>query len=119
MDRGPAGGRSVDLELMRTPPPKERADAARNRAKVLEAAAELFARHGVESVSMDAVAAAAGVGKGTLFRRFGDKAGLAVALLDEHLSSCVTEAIVKGDEQARTKVSEASAAIARLRSGRA
>ncbi|WUH97848.1 TetR/AcrR family transcriptional regulator [Spirillospora sp. NBC_00431] len=83
MDRGPAGGRRVDLELMRTPPPKERADAARNRAKVLEAAAALFARHGVESVSMDAVAAAAGVGKGTLFRRFGDKAGLAVALLDE------------------------------------
>ncbi|TDD31609.1 TetR/AcrR family transcriptional regulator [Actinomadura sp. KC06] len=71
------------MELMRTPPPKERADAARNRAKVLEAAAALFARHGVESVTMDAVAAAAGVGKGTLFRRFGDKAGLAVALLDE------------------------------------
>lgn len=82
-DRGPAGGRSVDLELMRTPPPKERADAARNRAKVLQAAAALFARHGVESVSMDAVASEAGVGKGTLFRRFGDKAGLAVALLDE------------------------------------
>lgn len=82
MNRGPAG-RSVDLELMRTPPPKERADAARNRVKVLEAAAALFARHGVESVSMDAVATAAGVGKGTLFRRFGDKAGLAVALLDE------------------------------------
>ncbi|MFI0409988.1 TetR/AcrR family transcriptional regulator [Actinomadura sp. 3N508] len=83
MDRGPAGGRRVDLKLMRTPPPKERADAARNRAKVLEAAAALFARHGVESVTMDTVAAAAGVGKGTLFRRFGDKAGLAVALLDE------------------------------------
>ncbi|RKS72214.1 TetR family transcriptional regulator [Actinomadura pelletieri DSM 43383] len=82
MDRGPAGGRRVDLELMRTPPPRERADAARNRVKVLEAAAALFARHGVESVSMDAVAAAAGVGKGTLFRRFGDKAGLAAALLD-------------------------------------
>ncbi|TDC65306.1 TetR/AcrR family transcriptional regulator [Actinomadura sp. GC306] len=71
------------MELMRTPPPKERADAARNRVKVLEAAAALFARHGVDSVSMDAVATAAGVGKGTLFRRFGDKAGLAVALLDE------------------------------------
>lgn len=83
MDRGPAGGRRVDLELLRTAPPKERADAARNRVKVLEAAAALFARHGVESVSMDVVAAAAGVGKGTLFRRFGDKAGLAVALLDE------------------------------------
>ncbi|TDC50675.1 TetR/AcrR family transcriptional regulator [Actinomadura sp. KC345] len=83
MDRGPAGGRSVDLELMRTPPPKERADAARNRVKVLEAAAALFARHGADSVSMDTVAAAAGVGKGTLFRRFGDKAGLAVALMEE------------------------------------
>ena len=82
MDRGPADGRRVDLELMRTPPPKERADAARNRVKVLDAAAALFARHGVETVSMDSVAAAAGVGKGTLFRRFGDKAGLAAALLN-------------------------------------
>lgn len=95
MDRGPAGGRSVDLELMRTPPPKERADAARNRAKVLEAAAALFARHGVDSVSMDAVAAAAGVGKGTLFRRFGDKAGLAVALLDER-ERVLQDAILSG-----------------------
>ncbi|QKW33882.1 TetR/AcrR family transcriptional regulator [Actinomadura sp. NAK00032] len=83
MDRGPASGRRVDLELMRTPPPKERADAARNRVKVLDAAAGLFAGQGVESVSMDAVAAAAGVGKGTLFRRFGDKAGLAAALLNQ------------------------------------
>lgn len=69
--------------MLRSSPPKERADAARNRAAVLEAAATLFARHGVANVSMDQVAAAAGVGKGTLFRRFGDKAGLAVALLDE------------------------------------
>lgn len=38
--------------------------------------------HGVGAGSMDQIAAAAGVGKGTLFRRFGDKAGLAVALLD-------------------------------------
>jgi AcrR family transcriptional regulator len=50
---------------------------------VLEAAAALFATHGVGHVSMDDVAAAAGVGKGTVFRRFGDKAGLAVALLDD------------------------------------
>jgi AcrR family transcriptional regulator len=62
---------------------RERADAARNRERVLAAAAELFAARGVAGVSMDEVAAAAGVGKGTLFRRFGDKAGLAVALLDE------------------------------------
>ncbi|HEV2779704.1 MAG TPA: helix-turn-helix domain-containing protein [Actinophytocola sp.] len=64
------------------PPPKERADAARNRARILDAAARLFRQHGVDAVSMDQVAQAAGVGKGTLFRRFGDKAGLAVALLD-------------------------------------
>jgi len=64
-------------------PPAERADAARNRAAVLNAAAALFREHGIEAVSMNAIAAAAGVGKGTLFRRFGDKAGLAAALLDE------------------------------------
>lgn len=66
-----------------SPPVKERADAARNRTLVLAAAARLFRQHGVAAVSMDQVAAAAGVGKGTLFRRFGDKAGLAVALLDD------------------------------------
>lgn len=38
----------------------------------------------------------------------------ALALLDEHLNCCVTEAIVEGGEQARTKVNEASRAIARL-----
>jgi len=86
---------SVGLELLRTPPPKERADAARNRAAILAAAGRLFAEHGVESVSMDAVAAEAGVGKGTLFRRFGDKAGLAVALLD-HRESELQEAILSG-----------------------
>jgi len=61
----------------------ERADAARNRRKVLAAAEELFTARGVAAVSMDDVAAAAGVGKGTLYRRFGDKSGLAAALLDE------------------------------------
>jgi AcrR family transcriptional regulator len=71
------------LLALHNPPPKERADAARNRAAVLRAAADLFARHGVENVSMDAIAAAAGVGKGTVFRRFGDKSGLAAALLDD------------------------------------
>ena len=83
------------LELLRTPPPRERADAARNRAAVLAAAARLFAEHGVAGVSMDQVAAAAGVGKGTVFRRFGDKAGLAVALLDTRERE-LQEAILHG-----------------------
>src|SRR6185437_6944321 len=63
--------------------PPERADAARNRARILAAAAELVAQRGIEHVSMDDVAKAACVGTGTLYRRFGDRAGLALALLDE------------------------------------
>jgi AcrR family transcriptional regulator len=63
-------------------PRRERPDAARNRVRILDAAERLFREHGVNSVSMDQIAQVAGVGKGTLFRRFGDKAGLAVALLD-------------------------------------
>ncbi|WP_202514937.1 TetR/AcrR family transcriptional regulator [Streptomyces sp. SID161] len=59
-----------------------RADAARNRARLLEAAARLIAEHGVAGVTMEAVAAAAEVGKGTVFRRFGDRTGLLMALLD-------------------------------------
>ena len=66
-----------------TPRPTERADAARNRARILEAAGRLFAERGVDAVTMDEIAAAAGVGKGTLFRRFGDRAGLALALLED------------------------------------
>lgn len=59
-----------------------RADAARNRARLLEAAARLIAERGAAGVTMEAVAAEAGVGKGTVFRRFGDRTGLLTALLD-------------------------------------
>ncbi|MEV6122591.1 helix-turn-helix domain-containing protein [Streptomyces sp. NPDC052077] len=59
-----------------------RADAARNRARLLEAAARLVAEHGAAALTMEAVAAAASVGKGTVFRRFGDRTGLLLALLD-------------------------------------
>jgi AcrR family transcriptional regulator len=92
---GPQSVSATPLELLRTPPPQERADAARNRAAVLAAAARLFAEHGVAAVSMDQVAAAAGVGKGTIFRRFGDKSGLAVALLDDR-ERALQEAILHG-----------------------
>ena len=62
----------------------ERADAARNRRRILAAAASLVEAKGIERVSMDDVARAACVGTGTLYRRFGDRAGLALALLDDH-----------------------------------
>jgi AcrR family transcriptional regulator len=71
----------IPLPLASPAEPHERADAARNRQKVLAAAGRLFAERGVDCVSMDEVSQAAGVGKGTLFRRFGDRASLARAVL--------------------------------------
>jgi AcrR family transcriptional regulator len=62
----------------------ERADAARNRARILEAAALLFAERSPQEVTMDDIAKRAGVGRGTLYRRYPDRASIAVALLDEH-----------------------------------
>lgn len=61
----------------------ERVDAARNREAILCAARRLVAEEGPASITMDRLAEAAGVGKGTLFRRFGDRASLFHALLDE------------------------------------
>ncbi|MEV8124534.1 TetR family transcriptional regulator [Streptomyces sp. NPDC085944] len=63
-----------------------RKDAARNREAVLAAADALFARcESPEDVTMAGIAAAAGVGKGTLFRGFGDRAGLLRALYEARL----------------------------------
>ena len=62
--------------------PRERSDAARNRAALLEAATRMIDRCGIDSVTMEAVAEAAGVGKGTVFRRFDSREGLMAALLD-------------------------------------
>jgi AcrR family transcriptional regulator len=64
-------------------PPSERADAARNRRALLAAAQTLVAERGIDALSMDMVAAEAGVGVGTVYRRFGDRTGLAYALLDD------------------------------------
>jgi AcrR family transcriptional regulator len=57
----------------------ERADKARNRARILAAASEAFAERGVET-QMDDVAARAGLGVGTLYRHFATKEALVVAL---------------------------------------
>ncbi|CAL9641812.1 hypothetical protein SUDANB56_06317 (plasmid) [Streptomyces sp. enrichment culture] len=56
-------------------------DAARNHARLLNAAARIARERGLEHLTMGAVATAAGVGKGTVFRRFGDRTGLLQALL--------------------------------------
>ena len=63
-------------------PAPERADAARNREALLAAALRLVETRGVDCVTMDTVAAEAGVGKGTVFRRFESREGLMAALLN-------------------------------------
>ncbi|WP_272475098.1 TetR/AcrR family transcriptional regulator [Baekduia alba] len=65
------------------PAERERADARRNRERILCAAARLIERVGIDCMSMDDVAAEAGVGKGTLYRRFGDRSSLLRALISE------------------------------------
>jgi AcrR family transcriptional regulator len=63
-------------------PRPERADAVRNRELLLRAAREMLAELGVNRVTMDGLAERAGMGKGTVFRRFGTRAGIFRALLD-------------------------------------
>lgn len=82
------------LPLLTTPAP-ERRDAARNRAAVLEAASELIGSCGTHALTMDALAAKAGVGKGTIFRRFGSREGLMASLLD-HAESEWQAAVISG-----------------------
>ena len=65
-----------------------RADAERNRARILAAAAEVFADRGLD-VSLDEIAAHAGVGVGTVYRRFPDKDALIDALFEEKIDRAV------------------------------
>jgi AcrR family transcriptional regulator len=64
-------------------PRAERADAARNRQHLLATAREMLAEHGMDKLTMDALAERAGLGKGTVFRRFRTRAGIFAALLDD------------------------------------
>src|SRR5580704_11641620 len=63
-------------------PRAERADAARNRRLLLATAREMLAEQGADNLTMDGLAERAGLGKGTVFRRFGTRAGIFQALLD-------------------------------------
>ena len=64
-------------------PSAERADAARNRRHLLTTARDMLAEQGADKLTMDGLADRAGLGKGTVFRRFGTRAGIFQALLDD------------------------------------
>jgi polyketide synthase 12 len=64
-------------------PRAERADAARNRRHLLATARQMLAEQGQDTLTMDGLAERAGLGKGTVFRRFGTRAGIFAALLDD------------------------------------
>jgi AcrR family transcriptional regulator len=77
------------------PDRRERADAARNRQAILRATEGLLAQLPPEEISMERVAAAAGVGKGTVFHRFGSRAKLMRALMQER-ALALHESVVDG-----------------------
>ncbi|RFA10958.1 TetR family transcriptional regulator [Subtercola boreus] len=80
MDARPHPPRPLLLGAPAGPP---RADAERNHALILAAARRLLEGRGVDGLTMDLVAAEAGVGKGTVFRRFGTRTGLMLALVND------------------------------------
>ncbi|GAA5154446.1 MULTISPECIES: TetR/AcrR family transcriptional regulator [Amycolatopsis] len=78
-----------------SPERRERADAVRNRRAILNATEDLLSRYRPNEVTIEQVAAAAGVGKGTVFHRFGSRMGLMVALMRERALE-LTEAVESG-----------------------
>lgn len=79
---------------LQTPPEirrHERRDAMEHRQRILQVAQNLFARHGVQAVSMHQIAKEAGVGQGTLYRRYAHKGELCVDLLREHHEQLVRD----------------------------
>ncbi len=83
---------SIQEQLARCcEPPLERRDAAEHRRHILDVARRLFAERGVDDVSMQGIARAAGVGQGTLYRRYAHKGALCMALLGENMTRAQEE----------------------------
>ncbi|MEU9129738.1 TetR/AcrR family transcriptional regulator [Kitasatospora sp. NPDC048540] len=92
-----------------TPPaPKLRADATRNRNRIIEAAREAFVEHGAE-VALDEIARRAGVGNATLYRHFADRRELI-----HHVTLSVLDRVVEHAERAMAEEPDAFAALVRF-----
>jgi AcrR family transcriptional regulator len=76
----------MTTELRSAPSRPLRADAERNRLRIIQAAAEVFARRGLEA-GLDEIARHAGVGTGTVYRRFPDKSLLIEALIEQRMAT--------------------------------
>jgi AcrR family transcriptional regulator len=91
-----------------------RADAARNRAKITEAATRQITAHGPE-IPMEAIAADAGVAVGTLYRHFPTKKDLVKAVVDASLDDMRSEAAAAADRiEAGARAIDEFTAFARL-----
>jgi AcrR family transcriptional regulator len=76
----------MTTELRSAPSRPLRADAERNRLRIIQAAAEVFARRGLDA-GLDEIARHAGVGTGTVYRRFPDKSLLIEALIEQRMAT--------------------------------
>ena len=81
------------------PAPRQRADAQRNATALLDAAAAVFVRAGVEAPVRD-IAAAAGVGVATIYRHFPTRADLVVAVYRHQVEACAEAGVALLAEEA-------------------
>jgi AcrR family transcriptional regulator len=88
----------ADVEAAR-PTPRQRADAQRNNSVLLDAAASVFVRVGVEAPVRD-IAAEAGVGVGTIYRHFPTRADLVVAVYRHQVEACAAAGVTLLAEEA-------------------
>jgi AcrR family transcriptional regulator len=95
-------GVEVEVELM----PRGQFDRserkAATRARLLEAAAQVYARRGFAGATLDEVAGEAGFTKGAVYAHFGSKENLLLALLQEHLAGQIAEQLQLFDRERAT-----------------